>query len=1210
MAETLEQRAARVLSPNRSERTRNARENRFLASGTTKKPNINTLEGARAYAEQISAQTGEPLPEKPQEKVGNFRKVLGLLNASSSYMSGLVGGAIDPNVGAFEEASRRAKLSLSGKEFLGFSDTIRQVYNPDDRAGKVFVAVTGFVGDVVFDPLTYLTFGMGTGAKLGAKTLTKTATRRLDNVAYKMSSNTERVAEYAKKYGVPEQVASAKLGRRAKELFDMATSKKGLTKESAEEFIKLGVERGDIETLQRLGSTMLDQGGVKFFGKTLVTSKQLANTPVGKAARRLGETETVKAVIEPVSETLKIWKDVLGKMFVPDFKKNPDAQKAIDIGNARLRDAQKNIVSELSEKIFPNFDKTELSKFHNEVQLKKIEVNELEKRIQEKGIKFIQKKYPELGIKTPEDAKAMLPKLEDFYTKKTDALQKTIERLTKNILEKATAKGGVEFDGIRKYQETIQNLRAMISDLGDQVQRARGIPAPKDSLLSVELSENALKRMGTKLIRYEEERLSDIASALETKLRNLKENPVTGTGVSGEAVKKANEVELLLYAQKQLEQFSKELGNSEFLLSKVAFGARKQAKALQKGERLIFDNPKFQKAADLLFEGDNAFVKRLSKLAGIPEDQAMKFYIPTIVKDKLEVNSFAHGQGLSGVNTDFRKRFTGNIEGNIETNAFKAYATRGVQVAAARIKSETVASTLRHLGKPISSMTKEEAVKRGYKEYKVKNLIDENMTSEVWVKKEVYDQLKDYEGRELGIIDKAAKVFGFDYVTGLTKSWLLLSPAYTFRNMTSNSWNIMMHGTLHALDPRSHIDAVNIMRGRNLDKKIVAKNGKIYNLGEIKKMVGKSTTMIDETQYGRAELMINEADNLLAKSGRIPNFNPFSRENILLRANMNFANSFDKEAKWAMIIGELKSGKPLKEAIKNTEDTLFNYGKLTEFERSVMRRLIPFYTYARKNAELQAKTLATNPGIIANQVKGIGAAGEAMGDPITEEDMEGLPQFVLDSFGIKGGSYFDNEYGQPTYFTGFGLPIEEFLGHFKGEQGIVGNAIADILSISNPIIKANLEATLDKDFFRGRPITKLDNASSAKWMVELLNGMSPKVGEQFKDMINWREIPNFPVYENGVIVDYKTRYEADPFALHFMRSIFTSRVQSQVGYLTSDEESNLNTFLRLFTGVKGWSIDKAEQEYYNNLQEKEDLINWLDDMGVNIGKTEINYLKN
>jgi hypothetical protein len=1188
-------------------------------SSGANKPDLNTIEGARAYAERISQQTGEALPEKPTEKIGNFRKTIGLLNASTAYMSGLVGGAIDPNVGAFEEAAERARLSLAGKEFKGFSDTIRQVYDPEDGAGKVFVATAGFIADVVFDPLTYLTFGMGAGMKVGAKTLTAGATKQFNRVSSKLLSNTERVAEYAKKYGVSEMDAQLKLSKKTEELFDLATKEKGLTPKTVDKFIKLGVERGDIETLQRLGTTLLDKGGVKFMGKTLVTSKQLANTPVGKAAKRLGETETVKAIKAPIDETLQIWKDVLGKMFVPDYIQGKEAmtakevglikdvQKMIDVGNMRARAAGKELLDELQKDIYKGFNHLELNQFHGIVNEKKMEINVLEKQIREKGIKFIQKRYPELGIKTPEDAIAVLPKLEEFYARKAAPLQKTIDRLSKSILEAGRKEGGELYDGVKKYEEVIQNLKAMIADLGDQSKSIKTTKIMDEVALDV--SEEALKKMHIRLVKSEEERLSFIASELEDKLRRIKENPSVGTGVSGTTAKKMSEQEMLVFAQKQLDQYAKELGNAEFMLTKVAFGARKQAKALQKNERLLFDNPKFQRAADKLFEGDTAFVKRLAKMAGIPDDQAMKFYIPSIIKDRIKVSSFAHGQGLSGVNADFRKRFTGSITKNMETNAFKSYGMRGVQVAVARVKSETIDASLRHIGKPMSSMTEKEAAARGYEHFKVKEVLDKNMMSEAWVPKAIYDHLRKFEGAELKTIDKAARAFGFDYATGLMKSYLLLAPAYHIRNITGAAFNMMIVGGMHTLDPRNHVDAVSLMRGKNMDKTIIGKNGISWTLKDIKEQVLKRTDMLDESAFGSAEMLVDEADKLLTKSGRIRDINPLSRQNALLRANMNIGSALDREMKWGMIIGELKEGKTIDAAIESTKDALFNYGKLTEFERAVMRRLIPFYTFARKNAELQIKTLATSPGVIANQVKGIGAAGEAIGDPISQEDMEGLPQFVLDSFGIKGGSHFTNEYGQPTYFTGFGLPIEEFLGHFKGDNGIVRNAIADILTISNPIIKAPLESTLNQDFFRGRPITELDNASSAKWMVDVMDFMSPKVAEQFKDFINWREVPNVPVYENGVIVGRKTRYEADPFALHFMRNMFTSRIQSQVGMLTTDESNGLQTFIRLFTGVKGWTIDQAEQQYYNNMQEKEDLINWMDDMGVNIGTMEVNYLK-
>lgn len=71
----------------------------------------------------------------------------------------------------------------------------------------------------------------------------------------------------------------------------------------------------------------------------------------------------------------------------------------------------------------------------------------------------------------------------------------------------------------------------------------------------------------------------------------------------------------------------------------------------------------------------------------------------------------------------------------------------------------------------------------------------------------------------------------------------------------------------------------------------------------------------------------------------------------------------------ATYIGGRKKGMTPRDAADRAARFHFDYGDLTPFERQFMRRLMPFYTFTRKNIPLQAKTLVTKPGKYANVEK-------------------------------------------------------------------------------------------------------------------------------------------------------------------------------------------------------------------------------------------------
>jgi hypothetical protein len=61
-----------------------------------------------------------------------------------------------------------------------------------------------------------------------------------------------------------------------------------------------------------------------------------------------------------------------------------------------------------------------------------------------------------------------------------------------------------------------------------------------------------------------------------------------------------------------------------------------------------------------------------------------------------------------------------------------------------------------------------------------------------------------------------------------------------------------------------------------------------------------------------------------------------------------------------------KRGMSPAEAAQHVSRYHFDYGDLTDFERTVLRRVFPFYTFTARNTPLQVKTLLTRPGKYAN----------------------------------------------------------------------------------------------------------------------------------------------------------------------------------------------------------------------------------------------------
>ena len=71
---------------------------------------------------------------------------------------------------------------------------------PETRIGKVALATGGFIADVLFDPITYLTFGIGAGLRISGKTLTKAGTKLVQKAG--IESKSEAITEAMKSIAV------------------------------------------------------------------------------------------------------------------------------------------------------------------------------------------------------------------------------------------------------------------------------------------------------------------------------------------------------------------------------------------------------------------------------------------------------------------------------------------------------------------------------------------------------------------------------------------------------------------------------------------------------------------------------------------------------------------------------------------------------------------------------------------------------------------------------------------------------------------------------------------------------------------------------------------------------------------------------------------------------------------------------------------------
>lgn len=118
--------------------------------------------------------------------------------------------------------------------------------------------------------------------------------------------------------------------------------------------------------------------------------------------------------------------------------------------------------------------------------------------------------------------------------------------------------------------------------------------------------------------------------------------------------------------------------------------------------------------------------------------------------------------------------------------------------------------------------------------------------------------------------------------------------------------------------------------------------------------------------------------------------NPISPDNVVLRSGSYVGRRIEDNSRLSMFIDQMqKHGDPTI-AAQEVKKALFDYSELTGTERSI-KRLVPFYTYMRKNTPLQLESLATNPG----KFSALAHARDNLQASAADTDGKPLPQYAL-----------------------------------------------------------------------------------------------------------------------------------------------------------------------------------------------------------------------
>jgi len=281
--------------------------------------------------------------------------------------------------------------------------------------------------------------------------------------------------------------------------------------------------------------------------------------------------------------------------------------------------------------------------------------------------------------------------------------------------------------------------------------------------------------------------------------------------------------------------------------------------------------------------------------------------------------------------------------------------------------------------------------------------------------------------------------------------------------------------------------------------------------------------------------------------------NPLSPDWVPAAFGQKMGDAIETQARLVNYMAWLSRGLTPEKAAVEVAEALFDYHAITGFERMLNSTIIPFYTFSRKNLENHYKLMKHRPGVIINQFKFLREMGP------TAEEIEDMPPHAKDQYLFKFNDLI---------FGGFGAPLEDIiqLSGGLGRQSI-GETVEDLSLRLNPVLRYGAERFFDKDIFSNRSIAEANNANEFKFLHNLVSDESTPsfIREALRPVQEFLSLQPDPGNPDKLI--------GNGDVLHLLRSSFSSRYQSVLGQLQKEDKGPFEKSIRFVTGFVRYEVN-------------------------------------
>ena len=386
---------------------------------------------------------------------------------------------------------------------------------------------------------------------------------------------------------------------------------------------------------------------------------------------------------------------------------------------------------------------------------------------------------------------------------------------------------------------------------------------------------------------------------------------------------------------------------------------------------------------------------------------------------------------------------------------------------------------------------------------------------------------------------------GYDTVNNVWKgsvTWLF--PSFHARNAYSNVAQAFVDIGIGALDPASYKQTAEILFTKNPGVFKTATG--TYTYDEVRQILSRHG--VNTSPSALAEFTGNAERSKLLK--------PFA-------SARNVGTAIENESRAQLALNYLRRGMDPAEVGARVKKFELDYANgLTNFERTWMKRVIPFYTFQRLNLGLQIDNLLKRPGMALAQVK-----------PFVGRADENAQMTSWDAGALKLRLNRDGKNIQ--MITGIDLPIRNLDLLFRGN---LKDTFANAVGMLSPILKTPIEVAAGKSLFTGNDFKRTESPTAGRIIEQMPKSMQQWMG-----------------YKKEIDAAGRPKYTFDGQRYYLVgQSFITSRFLSTSDrqwrqYIGVAQPNALRSILDLTTGLRWQDMNLDEEQQKRVAERKRDL---------------------